>query len=260
MEDDTKRLQALRVLELSEDATWSEIEAAYHHLLARYSSQSLASYGLLRVPERHKLIEALGKAYLRLISQRDSQPPPSRSPEASPDPTDDDDASPEEVATAERAGALSSVGARGGARAASAPASRPPEAKPPTPPRSVPSSPARSSPAKKTGSLATLTQAVSVLETDALEQKQGASSHGGGLREARQTLRLSLPELANLLGCSCDTLERLEGRRYESFASSQQLRQLVDAYAAAVGVDRQRAVTDTLSDFWTWRAHWRKTR
>ena len=66
MRDEEKQIQALYVLELDEQATWNEVEESYQRLMQRYSNQSLASYGLLRREERHKLLEGIGRSFLRL--------------------------------------------------------------------------------------------------------------------------------------------------------------------------------------------------
>lgn len=66
MREDEKRKQALLILELDEQATWDEVEHSYQRLLRLYGSHSLASYGLLRQGDRHKLLDGIGRSYLRL--------------------------------------------------------------------------------------------------------------------------------------------------------------------------------------------------
>ncbi len=242
MDNNPKRTQALRVLELEGAATWPDIEEAYQRLLARYSSQSLASYGLLRLSDRHKLLEAIGKAYLRLSQQRYNSKPPG-APPSTPAPP-------------------SGYGNIGNPGTPSGVSSLSPEKRTGPPPMEQPdvdskrstlwesSSPEGSSLAKAPvrGKVATM-----------LKESAPSQTNGGLLWKARAAHSMAVEELAQRLGCSQDMLLRLESRQYDDFESSRQLRKVVEAYASVVGLQRQQTVTEILSDFWKWRAKRRKS-
>jgi hypothetical protein len=61
-----QRQQDLRLLELPNDASLTDIEEAYRVLLRRYALTSLPSYGLLRVEDRTRFVQGIRDAYTRL--------------------------------------------------------------------------------------------------------------------------------------------------------------------------------------------------
>lgn len=239
MDNDTKRAQALRVLELEDSSTWSDIEQAYQRLLARYSSQSLASYGLLRQSERHKLLEAIGKAYLRLSQMRYKTKPPGSSPPSTPPP------------------GFSSFGNPGGNSGVSSLA---PEKRTGPAPIETPDSYSKPSGGSNSNApRAMLSVQSAVAMKAATKVVEPSPSQGGILWKARASIQMSLQDVAQRTHHSYEMLARLEQRDYQDFESSRQLRSVVEAVAAAVGLNRQQAITEVLSDFWKWRANGRKS-
>lgn len=242
MDNNPKRTQALRVLELEESATWTDIEEAYQRLLARYSSQSLASYGLLRLADRHKLLEAIGKAYLRLSQQRYSSKPPG-APPSTPAP-------PSGFGNIGNPGTPSGVSSLSPEKRVGASPVEKPDADSKLSTMWESSSPEASRLAKA--------PAHSKVATKLMEPAP-TNTNGGLLWKARASSRMSVGDVAHRMGCSQEMLVRLEKRQYDDFGSSRQLRSVVESYASVVGLHRQQAVTEVLSDFWKWRAKRRKS-
>ncbi len=262
MREEEKRAQALLVLELDEGASWGDVESSYQRLLRLYSNHSLASYGLFRREERHTFLEALGKAHLRLKQDLSTQAPESSSPSSPDGPHKPAPGEPHKPVSAGTN--LSMTRRHYGSKASWGKA---------------PTSPSRGSasaqPLEKqesdygimSGPLKSTARFAQLLEK---QESNHGPSHGSVsventkthehdmLRKARERAGLTIQELALRLSCSTKELELLESRQYDDFGSSRMLRLLVESYAAVVGLERQHVVTDILSDFWAWRAHWRK--
>lgn len=65
-----------QLLELDRNAPLEDVELSYRRLLRRYEPGGLASYGLLRVADRGRLLSAIRDAYQQIMRQ--SSTPPQR--------------------------------------------------------------------------------------------------------------------------------------------------------------------------------------
>lgn len=318
MSDEVKRIQALHILELDEHATWSQVDAAYQHLMARYHANSLASYGLLRPPERHKLLEAIGKAYGRLYQMRSLFPPerhpdspgdtpgesspvlPERTVEADlpktfglssheknipkdaevqrePHPSKSTDKSTDQstettsVAAGHKAATMRGVVREQGNTVSfdkdvgsqtSQPQLRSLEGEQ----RSVRSGAFFPGHVSSNPRLLAVSQPENAVQQESVlvlsssqEHANGVSTYGDVLRQARDSHRISVEELAQQLACFPHELQALERDDYQHVVSSKGLKKLVERYADLVGLDRQQLVIQILSAYWNWRADRRKS-
>jgi flagellar biosynthesis protein FlhG len=73
-----------KLLDLDDNATSQEARRAYHRMKALYAEGSLATYSLLTVEERDKILDNIERAYMRISREIDSHLPTPESP-VSPD-------------------------------------------------------------------------------------------------------------------------------------------------------------------------------
>ena len=64
-----------KLLDLDDNATSQEARRAYHRMKALYAEGSLATYSLLTVEERDKILDNIERAYMRISREIDSHLP-----------------------------------------------------------------------------------------------------------------------------------------------------------------------------------------
>lgn len=247
------RVRDLQLLELGKEATLEQIEVAYYQLHARYDHGCLASYGLLRVDERKRLLKALLDAYQRLI-------------QAKPGGTHQGGVG-GGFKTGKSAPKLTSFSSfSSGATHKTEINSLQSSSLSTSPLNESPSTRASFEPRREAKSLKqrhSMAQQMFFEVQDAHEEQnkntvtfepKPIEFHGEILQKLRLSKGLSLGDIAAKTSTNLTCLKQLEASEYCTFSSSKEVRILLDAYALVLDLKGDKVLSRYLIAYWASRS------
>ena len=218
-----------QLLELSSGASKEEVIDAYQKLLLRYGTGSLASYGLLKVEERSKLLQALKDAASRLLE---------------PYMDDDEDFGQDWDEPLEPAPPHHQHKTQLDGYHATTPAETEVWQT-----DNVDEHATKASLSRSQSPESAVASSVQV----STEFPTRRAYDGAYLKELRLQSEIELDALADAFHVEEELLSALETHTFDVFPTSRQLRRLLESYADLLHLDRQQVLADYLSDYWSWR-------
>ncbi len=266
----------LKFLELEEEATLADLKIAYAKILRRYGHQKLPSYGLLRLEERKKLLQAFQKAYEALYEDLSSlekhASPSSPSAPSSPDAPPSSPPHHQPTLQAHSPQNHSSKNLESTQYSEDNPLKENPKMKKRTPTssqqtqlqqrlRSIletqrsspPETPSTTPAAPLPRQLSQEERLLELQKQAVLVQEIAPNPLALELKAIREHLGLSINEIATQALLSPAKVIAIEKGDFAFFRSSKQLRSALNKYLPVLGQDPKNILNEYLNSYWNWK-------